>query len=92
MKWTRTTVKLENHVIVPNLDPDIKNPDQFVEDYVSNLTKNAMDMSQPLWELHLLNIKTSDAEAVGVFESTTQLVMVHLSLHFSLLVLEKPQT
>ncbi|GMY39738.1 O-acyltransferase WSD1-like [Fagus crenata] len=67
MKWTRTTVKLENHVIVPNLDPDIKNPDQFVEDYVSNLTKNAMDMSQPLWELHLLNIKTSDAEAVGVF-------------------------
>ncbi|GMY07436.1 wax ester synthase/diacylglycerol acyltransferase 11-like isoform X2 [Fagus crenata] len=67
MKWTRTTVRLENHVIVPNLDPDIKNPDQFVEDYVSNLTKNAMDMSQPLWELHLLNIKTSDAEAVGVF-------------------------
>ncbi|GMY07442.1 O-acyltransferase WSD1-like [Fagus crenata] len=67
MKWTRTTVKLENHVIVPNLDPDIKNPDQFVEDYVSNLTKNAMDMSQPSWELHLLNIKTSDAGAVGVF-------------------------
>uniref|UniRef100_A0A2N9H7R3 O-acyltransferase WSD1 C-terminal domain-containing protein n=1 Tax=Fagus sylvatica TaxID=28930 RepID=A0A2N9H7R3_FAGSY len=67
MKWTRTTVRLENHVIVPNLDPDIKNSDQFVEDYVSNLTKNAMDMSQPLWELHLLNIKTSDAEAVGVF-------------------------
>uniref|UniRef100_A0A2N9GDM3 O-acyltransferase WSD1 C-terminal domain-containing protein n=1 Tax=Fagus sylvatica TaxID=28930 RepID=A0A2N9GDM3_FAGSY len=69
MKWTRTTVRLENHVIVPNLDPDIKNSDQFVEDYVSNLTKNAMDMSQPLWELHLLNIKTSDAEAVGVFRS-----------------------
>jgi hypothetical protein len=67
MKWTRTTVRLENHVIVPNLDPDIKNSDQFVEDYVSNLTKNAMDMSQPLWELHLLNIKTLDAEAAGVF-------------------------
>ena len=66
MKWTPTTVELENHVIFPNLDLDIENPDQFFEDYVSNLTKNAMDLSQPLWELHLLNIKTSDVEAVGV--------------------------
>ncbi|KAK4571285.1 hypothetical protein RGQ29_029905 [Quercus rubra] len=67
MKWTPTTVKLENHVFVPNLDPNIDHPDQFVEDYVSNLTKTPMDLSKPLWELHLLNIKTSDAEAVGVF-------------------------
>ena len=67
MKWTSTMVELENHVIVPNLDPYIVNPDQFVEDHVLNLTKNAMDMSQPLWELHLLNIKTSDAEPIGVF-------------------------
>ena len=67
MKWTPTMVKLENPVFVPNLDPNIDNPDQFVEDYVSNLTKIPMDPSKPLWELHLLNIKTSDAEAVGVF-------------------------
>lgn len=67
MKWTPTTVKLENHVFVPNLDPNIDHPDQFVEDYVSNLTKTPMDLSKPLWELHLLNVKTSDAEAVGVF-------------------------
>ncbi|KAM4076148.1 hypothetical protein ACJW30_12G041100 [Castanea mollissima] len=67
MKWTPTTVKLENHVFVPNLDPNIDHPDQFVEDYVSNLTKTPMDLSKPLWEIHLLNVKTSDAEAVGVF-------------------------
>ncbi|KAM4068793.1 hypothetical protein ACB094_12G039500 [Castanea mollissima] len=67
MKWTPTTVKLENHVFVPNLDPSIDHPNQFVEDYVSNLTKIPMDLSKPLWELHLLNIKTLDAEAVGVF-------------------------
>ena len=67
MKWTSTTVKLKNPVFVPNLDPNIDHPDQFVEDYVSNLTKIPMDLSKPLWELHLLNIKTSDAEAVGVF-------------------------
>ncbi|GMY07443.1 o-acyltransferase wsd1, partial [Fagus crenata] len=74
MKWTPTMVELENHVIVPNLDPYMENPDQFVEDHVLNLTKNAMDMSQPLWELHLLNIKTSNVEQLECFESTTQML------------------
>ncbi|XP_059457512.1 wax ester synthase/diacylglycerol acyltransferase 11-like isoform X2 [Corylus avellana] len=66
-KWRRTTVNLEDHVIIPDLDPKVDFPDQFLEDYVSNLTRNPMDLSKPLWELHLLNMKTSDAEAVGVF-------------------------
>ncbi|XP_062148270.1 wax ester synthase/diacylglycerol acyltransferase 5-like isoform X2 [Alnus glutinosa] len=66
-KWSRTTVNLEDHVIIPDLDPKVDFPDQFLEDYVSNLTRNPMDLSKPLWELHLLNMKTSDAEAVGVF-------------------------
>ncbi|KAG2700728.1 hypothetical protein I3843_06G010300 [Carya illinoinensis] len=66
-KWTQTKVNLEDHVIVPELDPKIDFPDRFVEDYVSNVTRTPLDLSKPLWELHILNIKTSDAEAVGVF-------------------------
>ncbi|KAF5442282.1 hypothetical protein F2P56_034956 [Juglans regia] len=66
-KWTRTKVNLEDHIIVPELDPNIDFPDRFVEDYVSNVTRTPLDLSKPLWELHILNIKTSDAEAVGVF-------------------------
>jgi hypothetical protein len=66
-KWRRTTVNLEDHVIIPDLDPEVDFPDQFLEDYISNLTRNPMDLSKPLWELHLLCMKTSDAEAVGVF-------------------------
>ncbi|XP_042984585.1 wax ester synthase/diacylglycerol acyltransferase 5-like isoform X2 [Carya illinoinensis] len=66
-KWTQTKVNLEDHIIVPELDPNIEFPDRFVEDYVSNVTRTPLDLSKPLWELHLLNIKTSDAEAVGVF-------------------------
>ncbi|XP_050251517.1 wax ester synthase/diacylglycerol acyltransferase 5-like isoform X2 [Quercus robur] len=66
-RWTKTIVNLEDHVIVPDLDPNIDFADQFVEDYISDLTTKPMDLSKPLWELHLLNIKTSDAEAVGVF-------------------------
>ena len=41
--------------------------DKYVEDYICNLTKTTLDFSKPLWDLHLLNVKTSDAEAVTVF-------------------------
>ncbi|XP_026420585.1 O-acyltransferase WSD1-like [Papaver somniferum] len=70
MKWVPTEVNLENHVIVPKIYPemDLQSPDKSVEDYISDLSKTEIDMSKPLWELHLLNIKTADAEAVGIFK------------------------
>ncbi|KAJ0052383.1 hypothetical protein Pint_00591 [Pistacia integerrima] len=67
MKWVRTAVDLEKHVIVPELNPNMDSPDKFVEDYVYNLSKTGIDKSQPLWDLHLLNVVTSDSEAVGIF-------------------------
>ncbi|KAK8630926.1 hypothetical protein V6N13_079697 [Hibiscus sabdariffa] len=67
MKWVRTQVDLEKHVIVPKLEPNIESPQRFLEDYVHNLSKTGIDKSQPLWDLHLLNLRTSDSEAVGVF-------------------------
>lgn len=66
--WVRTEVNVDDHIVVPDLDIDIDSPDQFVEDYISNLTTISMDMSKPLWELHILNIRTSDAEAMGLFK------------------------
>ncbi|GAB2265077.1 hypothetical protein Dimus_000144 [Dionaea muscipula] len=66
--WVRTNVNLDSHVIVPNLDPNIESPDQFVEDYVSDLTKFPIDISKPLWEVHLLNIKTSSANGIIVLK------------------------
>ncbi|KAK9724804.1 hypothetical protein RND81_05G099800 [Saponaria officinalis] len=65
--WIRTKVNVDDHIIVPDLDPNLNSPDQFVEDYVSNITKTPMDLSKPLWEIHILNIKTKDANAIGVF-------------------------
>lgn len=67
MKWIRTKVDLEKHVIVPELNPNMDSPDKFVEDYVYNLSKTGIDKSQPLWDLHLLNVVTSDSEAVAIF-------------------------
>lgn len=66
MKWVRTKVDLDEHIIVPDIDPDMENPDQFVQNYISNLTITPMDMSRPLWTFHFLNVKTSDAVSIGV--------------------------
>lgn len=66
-RWVQTTIDLDNHIIVPQIDSKPDYPDRFVEDYISNFTKTPLDISKPLWELHLLNIKTSTAESVGIF-------------------------
>lgn len=54
--------------VVPNLDPNMKSSDKFVEDFTSDLSQIPMDMSKPLWEIHILNVKTSDANATTVFK------------------------
>ncbi|CAH8359304.1 unnamed protein product [Eruca vesicaria subsp. sativa] len=63
-KWIPTKVKVEDHVTVPKIDPCIENPDEFLENYTSNMALSPMDMSKPLWEFHLLKLKTSHAEFV----------------------------
>lgn len=68
MKWSRTKVNVENHVINPNLDPNMDSPDQFVEDYISNLTKTPINLTKPLWELHILNLRTSNASGVAILK------------------------
>ncbi|XP_009630816.1 wax ester synthase/diacylglycerol acyltransferase 11-like [Nicotiana tomentosiformis] len=69
MKWVRTMVDLDKHIVVPQVDEQNLqgSPDKFVENYIQNLSKTTLDKSKPLWDLHLLNVKTSDAEAVAVF-------------------------
>ncbi|XP_022763881.1 O-acyltransferase WSD1-like [Durio zibethinus] len=66
-KWIQTQVNLDKHVTVPEVDTEMESTSQFIEDYVSNLTTIPLDLSKPLWELHLLNLKTREAEAVGIW-------------------------
>ncbi|ESQ43165.1 hypothetical protein EUTSA_v10015275mg, partial [Eutrema salsugineum] len=56
-RWIKTKVNVEDH---------IENGQGFVDDYVSRLTMKPLDRSRPLWDIHILNVKTSDAEAVCV--------------------------
>ncbi|XP_076898697.1 wax ester synthase/diacylglycerol acyltransferase 5-like [Bidens hawaiensis] len=67
MEWVPTTVNLNNHIIIPNIPQTLDSHDKFLEDYVYNLSKTSIDSSKPMWDLHLLNLKTLDAEAVGIF-------------------------
>ncbi|KAH0729518.1 hypothetical protein KY290_000640 [Solanum tuberosum] len=69
MKWEQTKVDLDKHIIVPQVDEQNlhESPEKFVENYIRNLSKTTLDKSKPMWDLHLLNVKTSDAESVGIF-------------------------
>ncbi|XP_059634377.1 wax ester synthase/diacylglycerol acyltransferase 11-like isoform X2 [Cornus florida] len=69
IRWVHTDVDVDNHFIVPDLDHNMKSPDKFVEDYVSNLSTTTIDMSKPMWDFHHLNVKTSDAEAVSILRA-----------------------
>ncbi|XP_039119934.1 O-acyltransferase WSD1-like [Dioscorea cayenensis subsp. rotundata] len=66
-KWVRTNVVIDNHIVIPNMDPNSNNPDQLVEDYVASLSNSpAIDLSRPLWDLHILNFQTSKASSVVI--------------------------
>ncbi|KAF7023441.1 hypothetical protein CFC21_035948 [Triticum aestivum] len=70
-KWVRTTVELDEHIIVPNLDPTamLIEPDRTLEDYLSSLSTLPMDHSRPLWEFHVLDFPTSEAAAALAFRA-----------------------
>uniref|UniRef100_M8BP61 diacylglycerol O-acyltransferase n=1 Tax=Aegilops tauschii TaxID=37682 RepID=M8BP61_AEGTA len=66
--WVQTTVNLDDHIILPRLDPAVSasDPDKAVEDYVSSLSTLPMDRSRPLWEFHFLDFATSEATSTTV--------------------------
>ncbi|XP_060204170.1 wax ester synthase/diacylglycerol acyltransferase 11-like [Lycium barbarum] len=68
MKWVQTKVDLDQHIIIPEVDEtQLESPDKFVEDYIYNLSKTSLDKCKPLWDLHIINVKTRDAESKVVF-------------------------
>uniref|UniRef100_A0ACD5VJR0 Uncharacterized protein n=1 Tax=Avena sativa TaxID=4498 RepID=A0ACD5VJR0_AVESA len=64
-KWVQTTVSLDDHVIVPDLNPTATSAeaDRAMEDYLSSISTLPMDHSRPLWELHVLDFPTTEAAA-----------------------------
>ncbi|WRX30794.1 hypothetical protein QQP08_023281 [Theobroma cacao] len=57
------------HVIIPRVDEEMASQgaaDKFVEDYITNISKTKINLSIPMWDCHILNLKTSYAESVLV--------------------------
>ncbi|KAK6257877.1 hypothetical protein QUC31_001336 [Theobroma cacao] len=66
LKWVKTEVELEKHVIIPRVDEEMASQgaaDKFVEDYIANISKTKINLSIPMWDCHILNLKTSYAES-----------------------------
>nr|GMC68393.1 O-acyltransferase WSD1-like [Ipomoea batatas] len=65
-RWIPTKVNVDDHIICPELEPDMQSADEFVENYASSLTTKSLDLSKPLWEIHILNVKTSEANSIAI--------------------------
>jgi len=62
-------VDIDKHIIVPNLSASFTQGLQFVEEYTASLaTAPPLDPSRPLWQIHVLNYKSAEAEASVVFK------------------------
>ncbi|KAL7203195.1 hypothetical protein ACSBR2_016491 [Camellia fascicularis] len=71
MKWVQTKVNIDNHIIAPTLDPNMPSPENFIEDYISNLSTTTIFTSKPIWDLHLLTSKPPPQRRPASSESTT---------------------
>lgn len=69
LRWQRTTVNIDDHIYIPEFPPAQESYDACVNDYISKLAPMPLDQSRPLWELHLLNYKTSKAGATLVIKT-----------------------
>ncbi|PKA53336.1 O-acyltransferase WSD1 [Apostasia shenzhenica] len=72
LRWVRTKVNLDDHVVYPDLGPaavagDPSVGDHFVENYTSALFRSQLNPSKPLWDLHILAVRTSEAACVAIF-------------------------
>ncbi|PHT40920.1 hypothetical protein CQW23_19774 [Capsicum baccatum] len=68
MRWVPTTVNIDDHIILPQIAHNtMDDADKLVEQYISNLSTTTIDMSKPLWDFHVLNMKTSQTEATCIF-------------------------
>ncbi|KAM3287393.1 hypothetical protein P3S67_020823 [Capsicum chacoense] len=67
MKWVQTKIDIDQHIIVAEVDESqLESPDKFVENYIYKLTKTSLDRTKPLWDFHIINVKTRNAESVAV--------------------------
>ena len=69
-RWKEVEVKLKDHVKVP-IFPDgmsTKVYDGCLDDYLSSIAMEELPQNQPLWEVHVINLPTTNAAATFIFK------------------------
>lgn len=62
LKWMPVVVNIDDHVILPFIDPDENINQDFVKKYTAKLaTAPPLHPSRPLWQLHLLRVGSDEA-------------------------------
>ncbi|KAH9287994.1 hypothetical protein KI387_032111 [Taxus chinensis] len=67
-KWMAKEFNIDNHIIVAELNTHYREAVDFVEKYTATLaTAPPLEPSVPLWQIHVLNYRSAEAEASLVF-------------------------
>ncbi|KAL8147575.1 hypothetical protein AgCh_005046 [Apium graveolens] len=67
--WKRVEVDLQDHVKIPEFpQADSEVYDEYVDEYVRDISMQALPRTRPLWEIHVIKYKTSNAAATIIFK------------------------
>ncbi|WOH00011.1 hypothetical protein DCAR_0519367 [Daucus carota subsp. sativus] len=67
-KWKRVEVDLQEHVKIPKFPPSEFVYDEYLDEYVAEISMNPLSRTRPLWEIHVIKYKTSNAAATVIFK------------------------
>ncbi|KAK1568125.1 hypothetical protein Q3G72_020929 [Acer saccharum] len=66
-QWKRVEVKIKDHIKTPifpsGLSPKIY--DKYIDDYISDIAIEKLPVTQPLWQIHMINYPTSNSNAAS---------------------------
>ena len=61
-------VDLQEHVKIPKFPPSEFVYDEYLDEYVAEISMNPLSRTRPLWEIHVIKYKTSNAAATVIFK------------------------
>ncbi|GLJ31029.1 hypothetical protein SUGI_0620780 [Cryptomeria japonica] len=66
LRWVKTEVDVDEHVIVPHFPPGHTEYDELVNEYICNIHLTPLPKDRPLWQFHFLNYNTSKGRATCI--------------------------
>eukprot|EP01018_Ginkgo_biloba_P010241 Gb_13459 [translate_table: standard] len=68
LRWEKTEVNMDDHLIFAQFPPDQNEYDEHVNDYISLLHLKPLPQSRPLWQFHILNYNTRNAASTVIIK------------------------